>query len=74
MYGLSVISRVECNVWESINAVVTAIQLNFGVPEGSVLGDLLFITYVIDLCNAGFKIKVTTYVNDTDLSYYGNLF
>ena len=44
-------------------------KLSIGVPQGSVLGPLLFLIYINDLCNAISYSKTSLFADDTSLVY-----
>lgn len=57
---------VKINEYES-----TPLPVTYGIPQGSILGPLLFLVYINDVQDLGLQGHLTLYADDTCLFYFG---
>ena len=63
-------NRNQCASFHFVNS--TRRVITCGVPQGSVLGPLLFILYINDICNTSDTITFCLFADDTSLLYTHN--
>lgn len=61
-------NRVQYTLFEGV--LSDSVELSCGVPQGSILGPLLFLLYVNDIVNSSNIMKFWLFADDTNLFYY----
>ena len=54
------------------NEISKTVNINIGVPKGSILGPLLFLIYVNELPNISVKLSDIQFADDTNIFVTGN--
>ena len=68
--GLRRICQVEATAWSSTVLPLTSGHVMCSVPQGSVLGPLLFILYMADLADIAAQYNLTLHAFDDDNQLY----
>ena len=54
----------------SYNDVISdSLNISFGIPQGSILGPLIFLLFINDLPNCSRKLKFTLFADDTNILF-----
>jgi len=70
IHGVPCCSQMVCKLY-TYNTVSTLRDVNYGVPQGSVLGPLLFLLYVNDILHAVPNERLKLFADDTNLFLSG---